>query len=80
MQAKMRTLCRSRVVVALLFALAIILAAFGCATSSPGSYRSNFQGTSGARFNVRQWRIEHNLLNSRYQKLDKEDWEDDGAG
>lgn len=80
MQVKMRALCRCRVVVALLFTLAVILGAFGCATSYPGSYRSDFQGTSGPRFNLRQLRIEHNLFNSKYQKLDKEAWEDDEAG
>ena len=80
MQAKMRALCRCRAVVALLFILAVMLSAVGCATSSPGSYRSSFQGTSEPKVSMRDWKIEHNLLNSRYQKLEKEAWEDDSSG
>jgi hypothetical protein len=81
MQTKMTALCRGRLLLSLLLTLAVILPAFGCAANYPGSYRSDFQGTYyGPRVNVRQWRIEHNLLNSKYQKLEPEAWEEDSPG
>jgi hypothetical protein len=77
MGAKMRAFCGCRVVVALLFILAVMFSAVGCGTSSLGSYRASLQDTSGPRLNVHNWRIEHDLFNGRYQKVEKEDWEDD---
>lgn len=80
MQPKMRALWSCRAVVALLWILAVMLAAVGCATNYPGSYRSSFQGAPEPKVNTHEWKIEHDFLNSRYQKLEKEDWEDDTPG
>ena len=77
MGAKMRALCGCRVVVAVLFSLAIMISAVGCGTSSLGSYRASLQDTWGLRFNMYNGKIEHNLFNGRYQNVGKEDWEDD---
>jgi hypothetical protein len=72
----MRTLCRFHMLVALLF----ILVAAGCGTSSLGSYQSAFSSSSGPKFNLHEWKFEHNFLNSKYQSPEKEDWEDEGPG
>ena len=77
MGAKMRTLCGCRVVVAVLFILAIMISAVGCGTSFLGSYRASLGDTGGPRFNLYNGKIEHDLFNGRYQKSEKEDWEDD---
>ena len=78
MHAKMKALCRRQVVVALLLFLLVILSTVGCGTSFLRSYRSSFQSTNEPRFNMLEWRFD--LLNNKYQKVEKEDWEDDGAG
>jgi hypothetical protein len=80
MSAGVRLLCRCQVVFTCLFCLAIILLAVGCGTSSLGSYQSAFSNTSGAKFNMHEWRFEHDLFNSKYHRAEKEDWEDDGPG
>jgi hypothetical protein len=77
MGAKTRALCGCQVVVAGLFILAIMISAVGCGTNSWGSYRASLQDTGGSRFNMYSGKIEHNLFNGRYQKAEKEDWEDD---
>jgi len=64
----------------LLFILAVILVAAGCGTTSLGRYQSAFLSTSGPKFNMHEWKFEHNLLNSYDQRAEKEDWEDDGPG
>ncbi|OGR28703.1 MAG: hypothetical protein A2139_06160 [Desulfobacca sp. RBG_16_60_12] len=64
-------------VVALLFILAVIISAVGCGTSSLGNYRASWQDTGGPRFKMYNGKIEHDLFNGRYQKSEKEDWEDD---
>jgi hypothetical protein len=74
---KMRTLCGCRVVVAGLFILAVMISGVGCGTSSLQSYRTSWQDTGGPRFNTHNWKIEHDLFGGRYQKAEKEDWEDD---
>lgn len=77
MGAKMKALCGCRVVVAVLFVLAVIISAVGCGTSLVESYRASLQDTGGPRFKMYNGKIEHNLFNGRYQKVEKEDWEDD---
>ena len=77
MSAKMRALCGCRVIVAALFILGMMISAVGCGTSFLENYRASMQDTGRPKFNWYNGRIEHNLLNARYQKLDKEDWEDD---
>jgi len=77
MSANMRALCGCRVVVAVLFILAIMISAVGCGTSFLENYRASFQDTGGLKFNRYNGKIEHNLFNGRYQKVEKEDWEDD---
>jgi len=77
MGAKMRALCGCQVVVAVLFILAVIFSAVGCGTSSLGNYRASLRDTSGPRLNMHNWIIEHDLFNGKYQKSEKEDWEDD---
>ena len=77
MDAKIMTLCRCRVVIAVLFVLAVIILAVGCGTSSLGSYRAFLQDSSGHRYNTFNGKIEHNLFNGRYQKVEKEDREVD---
>lgn len=77
MGAKMRTLCGCQVVVAVLFILAVIFSAVGCGTSSVGSYRASLRDTGGPKLDIHNWVIEHDLLNHRYVKAEKEDWEDD---
>ena len=77
MRAKMRALCGCRVVVAGLFTLMVMLSAVGCGTSSLGSYRAALQDNNGARFNVHDFRFEHDLFSGKNQKAGKEDWEDD---
>jgi len=76
MGAKTRASSRCRVVVAGLFILAVMISAVGCGTSSLG-YRASWQDTGGPRFNLYNGKIEHDLFNGRYQKSEKEDWEDD---
>ena len=75
--AKMRALSGCRVVVAGLFILAVMISAVGCGTSSLASYRASLQDTGGSRFKMYNGKIEHDLFNGRYQKSEKEDWEDD---
>ena len=77
MCAKMRALCRCQVVVAGLFTLMVILSAIGCGTSSLGSYRAALQDANGAKFNVHDFRFEHDLFSGKNQKAGKEDWEED---
>lgn len=75
MRAKMRALCRCQVVVSRLLSLSVILSAVGCGTSFMESAQSAFQSTNDTRFNMFEWRLD--LINSNYQKADKEGWEDD---
>jgi membrane protein implicated in regulation of membrane protease activity len=75
--AEMRALCGCRVVVAGLFFLAMMIAAVGCGTSFLGNYLKSLQDTGGSRFAMHRGKIEHDLFNGRYQKVEKEDWEDD---
>ena len=75
--AKMRALCGCRVVVAGLFFLAMMMATVGCGRSIVETYRMSWHDTGGLRYNRYSGKIEHDLLNGRYQKLEKEDWEDD---
>lgn len=77
MGAKMRALCGCRVMVAALFILAVIISAGGCGTNFMGDYRASLQDTGGPRFKMYSGKIEHNLFNGKYQKVEKEDWEDD---
>lgn len=82
MRSRMKALWRRRVGFALLLILVVSLTAFGCASSYPGyprSYKLGFQGTS-PRFNTSNWTIEHNLLNTTSQRMDKEAWEEDWPG
>ena len=80
MRAKMMALSRYHVVVALILSLAVILSAVGCGTNSLLSYRNSIlstkQSANESKFNMFDWRFD--LLNSNYQKVGKEDWEDDG--
>jgi hypothetical protein len=80
MPGKLRTLCRRQIVVVLLFILALIPIAAGCGTSPVGTYQSALIGSSGPKFNMPEWKFEHNLFNSKYQRAEKEDWEDEGPG
>ena len=75
MRTKIMVLCRCQVVVSMLLSLSVILSTAGCGTSSVGSYQSTFQSTNDTGFNMVKWRF--GLINSDYQKADKEDWEDD---
>lgn len=77
MRAEMRALCGCRVVVAMLFSLAIMISAVSCGTSFPGSYRASWQDTGRPKINFFRGKIEHDLFNGRYQNLEREAWEDD---
>jgi hypothetical protein len=77
MGAKIRVSCRCRVVVAVLCILGMMISTVGCGTSLMEQYRASLQDTGRPKFNVYNGKIEHNLFNGRYQKLEKEDWEDD---
>jgi hypothetical protein len=77
MGAKMRALCGCRVIVAVLFVLAIIISAGGCGANFMGDYRASLQDTGAPRFKMYSGKFEHNLFNGTYQKGEKEDWEDD---
>jgi hypothetical protein len=77
MCANMRALCGCRVVIAVLFALGMMISAVGCGTNFLGNYRASLQDTGRPKFTWYNGKIEHNLFNGRYQKLEKEDWEDD---
>lgn len=79
MRSQMKPLWRRQIGFTLLLVVVVSLMAFGCASSYPGSYKLGFQGTS-PRFNTSNWTIEHNLFNSTAQKMDKEDWEEEGPG
>ena len=76
MGAKMRALCGCRVVVAMLFILAVMISAVGCGASSLASYRASLQDSGGPKFHPYNGKVEHDLFNGRDQK-GKEDWEDD---
>ena len=78
MRAKMRPLCKYQVVVAMLLSMAVILSVVGCATSSMGIYRSSLKSTNEPKYNQLEWRFD--LFNSNYQKVETEDWENDGTG
>ena len=77
MSDRMRALSGCRVVVAILFILAVMISLVGCGTSSLASYRAFLQDPGGPRFKMYNGKIEHDLFNGRYQKSEKEDWEDD---
>jgi hypothetical protein len=77
MGTKMGPLWRYRVVVALSLILAVFLSAVGCGAGYTGSYNSAFQSTYQPRLDMVAWRIDHDLFNSKYQQMEKEDWEDD---
>jgi hypothetical protein len=79
MRSRMNALWRRRVGFALSLIVAVSFMAFSCASSSPGSYKLGFQGTS-PRFNTSTWTIEHNLFNGKSQRADKEAWEEDWPG
>jgi hypothetical protein len=80
MRANMRALCRCNVVVALFLILGMILSVVGCATSYPQSYLSTYQSPYGPRVTMPGLRIEHDLLNNKYQRVDKDDLENDWSG
>jgi hypothetical protein len=73
MQAKMMALCGSRVVVALLLILAVSISVIGCATSYLKTYQTALRAPDAPKYRMVDWKIEHNLLNGRYTKLDKDD-------
>jgi hypothetical protein len=76
MQSRINALWRGRIGRTLFLIVAVSLMAFGCASSSPGSYKLGFQGTA-PKFNTSTWTIEHNLFGGTGQRADKEDWEED---
>ena len=76
MSDRMRALSGCRVVVAILFILAVMISLVGCGTSSLASYRAFLQDPGGPRFKMYNGKIEHDLFKSGDQK-GKEDWEDD---
>ena len=80
MRAKMMASSRYQVVVALILSLAVIVSAVGCGTNSLLTYRNSIKNTKQSanepRFNLFEWKFD--LLNGNYQKVEKEDWEDDG--
>jgi hypothetical protein len=77
MSAKMKAWCGCRVLVAVLFSLTVIISAVGCGTGFMQNYRASLQDPGGPRFKMYSGKIEHNLLNARIQKSEKEDWEED---
>ena len=77
MGAKMRALCGCRLIVAVLFILSVIISAGGCGANFMGDYRASLQDPGGSKFKMYNGKIEHNLFDGRYQKGEKEDWEDD---
>ncbi len=80
MQTKKKSLWRNRCVVTLLLILAFIILNIGCGASYLKTYRSNLYGPDGPNYRVVEWKIEHNLFNSKYQKVDQEDLEEDSPG
>ena len=80
MQAKMKAVCRSKVVAALLLILAVILLMVGCAASYPQSYLSSYQSPYEPGIIMQGLKIEHNVLNNKYQRVEKDDLEDDWSG
>jgi hypothetical protein len=77
MSAKMSALCGCRVMIGVLFFLTVIISAVGCGSTFMQNYRASLQDTGGPRFKMYSGKIEHNLLNARVQKSEKEDWEED---
>jgi len=77
MGVHIRALCGCRVVLAGLFILGMMLATVGCGTSLMEKYRASLKDTGRPQYNWYNGKIEHDLFNGRYQKLEKEDWEDD---
>lgn len=77
MGAKIRVLCGCRVVVAGLFILGMTISTVGCGTSLMEQYRASLQDTGKPKFKMYNGKIEHDLFSGRYQKMEKEDWEDD---
>ena len=80
MQAKMKTLGANKVVALLLLILAVMLLMVGCAANYPKSYLSNYQNPNAPGLMMQGLKIEHNFLNSTYQKVGKDDLEDDWSG
>lgn len=80
MQAKMKGLYRCKVVAAVLLILGVILSMVGCATSYQQSYLSAYQSPYGPGLIMQGLKIEHNVLNNKYLKVEKDDLEDDWSG
>jgi hypothetical protein len=78
MHAKMRSLYKCRVVIALILLLLVVLSPIGCGTSLLQNYRSSFQNTNEPKVNMLEWRFD--LFNSKYQKVEMEDSEDNEPG
>ena len=77
MGAKRKALSGCRVVVAGWFILAMMMATVGCGTSFLDNYRVSLRDTGAVRFNRYNGKFEHDLLGGRYQRVEKENWEDD---
>jgi hypothetical protein len=80
MQAKVRILGRGKVVAALLLVMVVIPSMVGCASSYPQSYLSSYQNPWGRVVIMPGLKIEHNVLNHKYQRAEKDDLENDWSG
>jgi hypothetical protein len=77
MRAQIKALCSCQVVAVLLLVLAVIISVVGCATSSPHSYLMAYGSPYEPGGIMPGLRIEHNLLNNKYQRQEQEDLADD---
>jgi hypothetical protein len=77
MGVKIRSLCGCRVILARLFILGMMISMLGCGTSIMDKYRASLQDTGKPQYNWYNGKIQHDLLSGKYQRLEKDDWEDD---
>ena len=77
MGATIRGLCGCRVILAGLFILGMMISTVGCGTSLIEQYRASLQDTGRPKSNWYNGKIDHDLFSGSYQRLAKEDWEDD---
>jgi hypothetical protein len=80
MQAEIKALGGCRFFISLLLTMVFIIATVGCGSSYLKGHQSNLYGPNGPKYRVVEWKIEHNLFNSKYQRVEQEDAEENFSG
>lgn len=80
MEADEKLLCKRQIFIGMLLIVGLIISTVGCGTSYLRTYQSALQGPDGPKYRMVEWKIEHNLFNTKYQQADREDPEDEWSG